>query len=195
MQDIRIAAVIFNSAVNHTQNNLDRMVPWIKLAKSQAAQLICFPELNVTGYSTKPGIESCAESIPGPISRQLQRMAHDHQIAILAGMVERDQKGRIYASHLVATPKDIAGSYRKIHIAPPERNIFSPGNAVPLFDYEVPLMCAQLDFTTESLSNMLKEIVVSYGSGVLAFIVEMSAENVLSSSIELKESGVLTPAS
>ena len=134
MKDIRIAAVTFNSAVSRPRDNLDRMASWIKQAKSQAAQLICFPEMNVSGYSTKPEIKGCAESIPGPISERLVEIAHENQIVILAGMAEKDDKGRIFASHLVATPENIAGIYRKIHIAPPEFGIFSPGNAVPLFE-------------------------------------------------------------
>ena len=120
MQDIRVAAVIFNSIVNQPQNNLDRMVPFIKQAKKQGANLICFPELNVTGYSTRTPIEDCAEPVPGPISRRLQQMAHESQIVILAGMAEKDNSGCIYASHLVVTPQDISGIYLKVHIAPPE---------------------------------------------------------------------------
>jgi N-carbamoylputrescine amidase len=136
MKDIRIAAVTFNSAVNRTRKNLARMLPWIKKARKEGADLICFPELNVTGYSTKPEIIGCAESIPGPISERLVQWAHENQIVILAGMAEKGEKGRIYASHLVATPENITGIYRKIHIAPPELNIFSPGNSVPLFEVE-----------------------------------------------------------
>jgi len=136
MNDIRIAAVIFNSAVNRTSENLDRMASWIKQAKDQAAQLICFPELNITGYSTKPEIKDCAESIPGPVSACLVQMAHENQIVVLAGMAEKDEKGRIFASHLVVTPNSISGIYRKIHIAPPECSIFSPGNSVPLFEFD-----------------------------------------------------------
>jgi N-carbamoylputrescine amidase len=61
-------------------------------------------------------------------------MAHKSQIVILAGMAEKDKSGRIYASHLVVTPQDISGIYRKVHIAPPELGIFAAGNAVPLFE-------------------------------------------------------------
>ena len=136
MKDIRIAAVIFNSAVDQVQHNLARMLPWIKKAKKEGADLICFPELNVTGYSTKPEIQDCAESIPGPISDHLVQMAHENQIVILAGMVEKDENDRTFASHLVVTPENISGIYRKTHIAPPERNIFTPGNSVPLFEVD-----------------------------------------------------------
>jgi len=134
MKDIRIAAVTFNSAVNRTRHNLARMLPWIKKAKKEGADLICFPELNVSGYSTDAVIKDSAESIPGPVSECLVQWAHENQIVILAGMAEKDEKGRIFASHVVVTPEIISGIYRKIHIAPPERGIFSPGNAVSLFE-------------------------------------------------------------
>lgn len=136
MEDIRIAAVTFNSAVNQVNHNLDRMISWTEKARTNGANLICFPELNVTGYSTKPENNVCAEPIPGPISERLVQMADENQIVILAGMAEMDDKGRVFASHLVVTPQTISGIYRKIHIAPPEHNIFSPGNSVPLFEVQ-----------------------------------------------------------
>jgi N-carbamoylputrescine amidase len=134
MRDIRIAAVIFNSVVGQVQQNLDRMLPWIKKAKTEGADLICFPELNVSGYSTDPVIKDSAESIPGPISRQLEQMARTDQIVILAGLAEKDENGRFFASHLIARPKGIGGLYRKLHIAPPEEAVFSQGKQVPLFN-------------------------------------------------------------
>ena len=134
MHDIRIAAVIFNSPINQAQQNLDRMIPWIKASKKQGVHLICFPELNITGYSSHPDIKESAEQVPGPISRCLEQVAREHQIAILAGIAEKDENNRIFASHLVITPDGIAGIYRKLHIAPPECGIFTPGRKVPLFE-------------------------------------------------------------
>ena len=133
MKDIRIAAVIFNSVVGQVQQNLARMLPWIEKAKTKKADLICFPELNVTGYSTDSVITDFAESIPGPISRQLEQMARDTGIIVLAGMAERDATGRLFASHLVVSPAGISGVYGKLHIAPPERALFSSGDHIPVF--------------------------------------------------------------
>ena len=134
MKDIRIAAVIFNSPVGKTRENLDRMGIWVAEARKQGAAIICFPELNITGYSTHDDIKQTAEPIPGDISQHLLQLARDNQISILAGVTERDVAGCIFASHLVVTPDEIAGVYRKIHVAPPERTLFSPGNSVPLFE-------------------------------------------------------------
>ena len=134
MQDIRIAAAIFNSIVNQPQDNLERMVPLIERARQQGADLICFPELNVTGYSTKASVKEAAEPVPGPISRRLHQMARDYQITILAGMAQKGDDEKIYAGHLVVSPQEILGTYQKVHIAPPEIGIFSAGNAIPLFE-------------------------------------------------------------
>jgi len=144
MHDIRIAAAVFNSIVNQPQDNLDRMVPLIHSAKKQGAKLICFPELNVTGYSTREAPGLAAETIPGPISRRLQQVANEYQIVILAGMAEKGRDGRIYASHLVATPQGLSGIYRKVHIAPPEREIFTAGSSAPVFQREEVSFSVQL---------------------------------------------------
>jgi len=134
MEDIRIAAVIFNSAVCQVQRNLERMLPWIQKAARQGADLVCFPELNVTGYTTDAVIRDCAEPIPGPISRRIAQMAADEKIVVLAGLAERDEKGRIFASHLKASPRGDSGVYRKLYISPPEQSLFSAGRTIPLFD-------------------------------------------------------------
>ena len=134
MEDIRIAAVIFNSAVCQVQRNLERMLPWIQKAASQGADLICFPELNITGYSTDAVIRDCAEPIPGPISRRIGQMAADAKIVVLAGLAEQDEKGHVFASHLVATARDKAAVYRKLYISPTEHGLFSAGRTIPLFD-------------------------------------------------------------
>ena len=134
MKDIRIAAVIFNSPIGQIQKNIDRMDRWVREAREQDAAIVCFPELNISGYSTHAVMQESAEPIPGPASQQILQMAQRHQIAILTGLTEKDETGRVFASHLVVTPDGIPGVYRKIHIAPPERDLFSPGDAVPLFD-------------------------------------------------------------
>ncbi len=134
MQDIRIAAVIFRSLAGQVRRNFDAMVHWIKKSKNESADIICFPELNITGYSNLQEIKKAAESVPGPITRDLSNLAKFEGIAILAGIVEKDEKGRIFSSHLVIKPDGFVGAYRKLHIAPPEQKIFTPGNTIPLFE-------------------------------------------------------------
>jgi N-carbamoylputrescine amidase len=133
MNDIRIAAVSLNSPVGQIRPNLDHMTVWVNSAKKQGADIVCFPEMNVTGYSTRTKIKKFAECVPGPISQTILTMSQESQLIILAGLAEKDEKGRVFASHLVITPQGVAGGYRKIHIAPPEGNVFSAGDDIGLF--------------------------------------------------------------
>ncbi len=133
MKDIRIAAVISNSPAGNTEANLERTIRWVKKAKEKKAAIVCFPELNITGYGMGDAIKSKAEQIPGRSSRALIKLAEQKNIVILAGMAEKDAQGRIYASHLVIKPGKDIRVYRKLHIAPPERSLLTQGQTIPLF--------------------------------------------------------------
>jgi predicted amidohydrolase len=134
MEDIRIATVIFRSVVGDVRRNLDAMAHWITVSKNEGAALVCFPELNISGYSHLKEIKQTAQSIPGPITRRLSNLSESQDIVILAGMVEKDDKDHTYSSHLVIKPDGFVGVYRKLHIAPPEQGIFTPGSSIPIFD-------------------------------------------------------------
>ena len=134
MNDIRIAAIIMNCPVGRVADNLDHMASWVAAASKRGADLICFPEMNVTGYSTLDAIKDFTETVPGAISQSVLAMAREFKMVILSGLAEADAKGRVFASHPVVTPEGVAGTYRKIHIAPPEINVFSAGNTIPLFE-------------------------------------------------------------
>ena len=111
MKDIRIAAVILNCPVGRISDNLDRMTGWVEAAKKQDVDLICFPEMNITGYSTRDNIKKLAQPVPGRISESVLKMAQEFNITILAGLAEADLAGRVFASHLVATPQGLRGYF------------------------------------------------------------------------------------
>lgn len=134
MKDIRIAAVICNSLATKTRHNLDRMVQWITAAHREGAAIVCFPEMNVTGYSSLEIIKEAAEPVPGPVTDELLHLAESAKITILAGIAERDGKGRIFASHLVVKPNKLVSVYRKLYVAPPEHSVFTAGDQIPLFE-------------------------------------------------------------
>lgn len=134
MKNIRIALVISNSPVGKISQNLDALAWRVKEAKKKDTAIICFPEMNITGYSTRKKIADSAQVIPGTVTDELAELAEKENIIILAGLAEKDEKDRIFAAHLVVTPQGLSGVYRKLHIAPPEQKIFSPGRNIPLFD-------------------------------------------------------------
>lgn len=110
------------------------MEGWIKEAAGKGASVICFPELNVSGYSIRSETLQKAETIPGDTSEALVHLSRKENIVILAGMAESDGEGRIFASHLVIKPTGSLEIYRKLHIAAPEQGLFTPGSEIPLFE-------------------------------------------------------------
>jgi N-carbamoylputrescine amidase len=134
MHSVRIAAVVFHAPRNQVDVNLDRMEAWAAAARREGAAIVCFPEMNITGYGVDAGIRECAEPLPGRIGRRLCALAQRHQVVILAGVAEQGEESRVYASHTVAAPDGWHGVYRKLHIAPPEKAAFAAGNRAPLFD-------------------------------------------------------------
>ncbi len=134
MEDIRIASVICSASVGQTRKNLDAMAGWVRRARKKGAAVVCFPEMNVTGYSTREDIRHSAEPVPGPVSTELTELAAAEDIVILAGVAECDDAGHVYATHLVIHPDGKLGRYRKLHIAPPERDVFTPGSEIPVFE-------------------------------------------------------------
>jgi N-carbamoylputrescine amidase len=133
MKDIRIAVAVTRSTVGNPGRNLDEMGKWIREAKRAHVDLICFPEMNVTGYWHQDPVRDTAEQIPGPISERVVGLAVEERIVILSGMAEKDSDGNVFASHLVAKPDGTLETYRKIHVSPLEKTVFSAGSNAPVF--------------------------------------------------------------
>ena len=133
MENVRIALVVMNCPVGRNRENLERVDHWTQEAGRQGVQIVCFPELCISGYTTRKLAADTAELVPGPAVDKLQEVAVREKMVILAGLAEKDDAGRIFASHLVVTSDGLIGSYRKLHIAPPEREVYTAGSSVPLF--------------------------------------------------------------
>ncbi|MCD4804147.1 MAG: nitrilase, partial [Desulfobacterales bacterium] len=74
--------------------------------------------------------------VPGPATKEIVKLAESENVAILAGIAEKDSNGKIFASHLIIKPYEPPSVYRKLQISPPERTIFTPGNKIPLFEFQ-----------------------------------------------------------
>jgi N-carbamoylputrescine amidase len=133
MQDTKVALVVQNAPVGELEGNLATTRHWARRAADAGARLVCFPELNLTGYCHVERAHDLAQPLNGPLAHALRALAAETGIVVLAGMIEKDAEGCLYASHLVARPDGDLGVYRKLHLAPPERERYTPGSEVPLF--------------------------------------------------------------
>jgi len=136
MDTLRIAAAVVNAPIGEVEHNLTQVAHWTRLAADRGVRLICFPEMNLTGYLHTDTAAAWAESIPGPATAALTKLSQETGVTVLAGMAEKDAAGRLYIVHLAASPAGGIHVYRKLHLAPPEQAIFTPGDQVSLFQIE-----------------------------------------------------------
>jgi predicted amidohydrolase len=133
MRAFRLSAVTMRSTPASPRKNLEVTEAWVSRARAAGAQMVCFPELSVTGYLTAPGIWEAAEPVPGPSTRELERMARASGLLIAAGVAEKD-RGLVYDTYVFCGPTGYLGKSRKMHIPPAEVGYWRGGGSPPVID-------------------------------------------------------------
>ncbi len=117
-------------------DNLKKAIDWINKAARNGAQVVCLPELFRSRYfCQKEDIENfnLAETIPGPSTEALSKIAIKNKIVIVASLFEKRTRGVYHNTIALIDPQgEIAGRYRKMHIpddpAYYEKYYFTPGD-------------------------------------------------------------------
>src|SRR6195256_4795095 len=116
--------------------NLAHGLELIREAVKGGAQIVCLPELFRSRYfcqSEDHDNFSLAESIPGPSTDALTKLAREKSIVIVASLFEKRAAG-VYHNTAVVVDADgnILGKYRKMHIPDDpsyyEKFYFTPGD-------------------------------------------------------------------
>lgn len=108
--------------------------PLIAEAAQQKADLIVLGE-TVTYYGTGKTMAECAEPIPGPSTEYFGRLAQQHDLYIVAGLVEREGKTLYNTAALVGPDGKLVGKYRKVTLPRSEIEAgVTPGHDYPVFD-------------------------------------------------------------
>lgn len=134
---LKIAAVQFEMAENDKKANLRTMARFIGEAHAKGADLIVFPELCTTGYHFLTGLDRkkllgiAEKTDSGPTFRFFHGLAKKTKMAILFGMLERDEAGRMYNTFVVVTAKGRVFQHRKVHAF--ENSAISQGDRLDVF--------------------------------------------------------------
>lgn len=135
MKPVRAALAIQRSIPGNVKANLEACLTLTHTAAQNGAKVIIFPELNLTGYTLDNRLIPSESTIPGPLTDALLNASANNKITILAGMAQRDND-LVFCTHVAAMADKTLGLYQKLHIPPPERKIFTPGNSVTTFTTE-----------------------------------------------------------
>jgi len=133
-----------NAAPGRVEENIARIQSFVRAASQEGADMVCFPELSVTGYTLKDPRDIYKERNSGWAIDQLIRMAENARLVILAGLIEISEGKGPYITQVVAGPKGLIGRYRKTHLSPHEKGIYKPGEKLEVFSYANTLFGIQL---------------------------------------------------
>jgi predicted amidohydrolase len=120
MKEINIATAQFQTRNGDKAYNLSRIESLTEEAAGKGARIVSFHELSITSYTflsklSKDEISILAEEVPsGESTKQLIRIAGKYNVALLAGLVEKEGV-RIYNTYVCVTGDGFVTKYRKLH--------------------------------------------------------------------------------
>ena len=136
MDDLKIAAVCMNAEPGEIETNLDRIWMFVTKASSEGADIICFPELCVTGYTLKDPNDVYKSFSHHKVMERLTHMAQEAGLVLIAGLIDISAAGiRPSIAQAVIGPEGLIGVYKKTHLSHPEKDIYQAGQENKIFSY------------------------------------------------------------
>ena len=131
-----IAGLVQMSCSPSPEENLQKAAALVEGAARRGAEFVCLPELFRSQYFCQredAGLFDLAETVPGPTTEILGKVAKARGVAIIAPLFERRAPGIYHNSAAVIdTSGEVVGLYRKMHIpddpAYYEKFYFTPGD-------------------------------------------------------------------
>ena len=136
MQESFRIGLVQSSCSLDPNENLARTEWKVREAAARGAQVICLQELFRSQYFCREEnaeLFALAESIPGPSTEALGKLARELKVVIVASLFERRAAGLYHnTAAVLSTDGQIAGLYRKMHIPDDplyfEKYYFTPGD-------------------------------------------------------------------
>lgn len=138
MQPIKIATAQFEHKSGNKQFNLERIERLTEAASQSGARAVAFHECSLTGYTfarnlSRQQLLDLAERLPeGESIGKLREIAEKNDIAILAGLFEKDTEDKIYKAYVCVDRTGMIARHRKLH--PFINPNITPGDSYTLFE-------------------------------------------------------------
>lgn len=138
MNPIKISTAQFENRSGDKNYNLQVIERLTEKAASEGSQAIAFHECSVTGYTfarklSKKQMLDLAEPIPnGKSTMRLTEIAAKYNMAILAGLFEKDENDNLYKAYICVDKNGLVAKFRKLH--PFINPHLLPGNGYCVFD-------------------------------------------------------------
>lgn len=132
---VRLATVHYQPRDGKTpKEKREQFGRFIEEAANRNADLVVLPE-TLTYYHTPGTYADCAESIPGPSTEYFGNLARQHDLYIVAGLIEREEHLIYNVAVLLGPDGKVVGKYRKVTLPRTEvEGGITPGHEYPVFN-------------------------------------------------------------
>jgi predicted amidohydrolase len=121
MNPIKVATAQFENKNGDKAYNINMIRELSAKAAAQGAKVIAFHECSITAYTfarhlSREQMLDLAELIPeGESVQKLVAIAQEFDIAILAGLFEKDKEDHLYKAYICVDKTGLVAKYRKLH--------------------------------------------------------------------------------
>jgi len=138
---MQICTINFDTVWKNPKANLEKKEILIKQALeiNKAVDTIVFPELSFTWFICDESNKELAENIDGLCVTEIQRIAKENAINIIAGFIEKSDNEKPLNSGFVVNKKwELISTYSKNHLFTSvwEQNIYSPWEHLSIFELD-----------------------------------------------------------
>jgi NAD+ synthase (glutamine-hydrolysing) len=116
MNELKVGLAQISPFLGDVPRNLGLHLERIEQAKAQGVQLLCFPELSLTGYVLRDLVPAVAMKAAedNPVLADL--LSISHALDLLVSFVEEDQRHRYYIAAAYLSQGRIAHVHRKVYL-------------------------------------------------------------------------------
>lgn len=138
MERLKVSVAQFEHRSGDKAYNLSVIDQLSGVAAAQGARVVSFHECSVTGYTfarnlSREQMFELAEEVPGGNSLiELQKIAARHNIAVLAGLFEKENSEKLYKTYVCVDGNGLVAKFRKLH--PFINPHLTPGNSFTIFE-------------------------------------------------------------
>jgi predicted amidohydrolase len=135
MNMLNIALVQMRCEKGAIDANLTTIQVSLQEAISRKVDIICFPEMSITGYIDPTRQPEAIVRLDGPEVARFATMTNSAAITAIAGIVEANPKGKPFITQIVAHAGKLLDYYRKKTIITDEVARFAPGATTTVFTH------------------------------------------------------------
>ena len=138
MTTLTLGLAQIKTTLGDVQANLDKHLAYVEQAAAQGVQLLCFPELSLTGYVLQDLVPTVAHRASADDPAFTQLLDASHRLDLMVGFVDEDTRHRFFIAAAYLSKGQVLHVHHKVYLPTygmfDEGRFFAWGDSIRAFD-------------------------------------------------------------